>query len=260
MEFKINTKHYENIDSIEIKNKIKEVYNTCLDESLKGNKVAFYYEDLNNNIISYNEDICFYAASTIKILTCLLIFKQADEGIIDLNQKLLVTSDDIITGGGIIKHQKQDTEYTIDKLIELCIIESDNTAYIKLIRFIGKDKVIEYGKSLGALHTLEGKDSYGITNCSDMIIYWKELIKYIKENRNGAKFKKYLLNPTTKFIKNDKYLRKYGKSDIAYHETGYVDIEKPYYMILLTQLNKEDYKEDFINQIAKILDEINNIV
>ena len=109
MEFKINTKHYENIDSIEIKNKIKEVYNICLDESLKGNKVAFYYEDLNNNIISYNEDICFYAASTIKVLTCLLIFKQADEGIIDLNQKLLVTSDDIITGGGIIKHQKQDT-------------------------------------------------------------------------------------------------------------------------------------------------------
>ncbi len=258
MEFKLNTKHYEKIENMEIKNRIKEVYNICLEESLKGNKVAFYYEDLNNNIISYNEDICFYAASTIKILTCLLVFKLADDKKIDLNKKILITNEDIITGSGIIKNQKEDTFYTIDKLIELCIKESDNTAYIKLIRMIGKDKVIEFGKSLGAIHTLEGKDSYGITNCTDMLIYWKEIIKYIEGNENGKKYKEYLLNPSVKYINLDNYVRKYGEYDIAYHETGYVDNNKPYYLIVLTQLNKKDYKKEFINRIASIIDEINN--
>ena len=33
----------------------------------------------------------------------------------------------------------------------------------------------------------------------------------------------------------------------------------PYYIIILTQLNKFDYKEDFINKSAKILNEINKL-
>ena len=90
MEFKVTTDHFENIENEEIRNKLKEIYNLCLDETLKGNKVAFYYEDLNNNKLSFNENICFYAASTIKILVCLLIYKLADEGKINLNDKLLV--------------------------------------------------------------------------------------------------------------------------------------------------------------------------
>lgn len=259
MVFRLTTNHFENIENDDIKSKLKELYILCLDEALKGNKVAFYYENLNNNVISFNENICFYAASTIKILVCLLICKLNDEGKINLDDKLLVTSDDIFQGSGVIKNQKNDTEYTISKLIELCLIESDNTAYIKLVKYVGKDKLIEFGKNLGALHTLEGKDSYGIINCLDMIIYWKELINYINNFENGKTIKKFLLNPSVKYINNDNYIRKYGEYDIAYHETGYVDSSKPYYLMLLTQLNKANYKEEFINKVAKILDDINNV-
>lgn len=259
MEFKVTTDHFENIENDQIKDYLKEIYNISLDETLKGNKVAFYYEDLNNNKLSFNENICFYAASTIKILVCLLIYKLADDGKINLNEKLLVTSDDIFQGSGVIKNQLRDTEYTIKKLIELCIVESDNTAYIKLVKYIGKEKIIAYGKELGALHTLEGKDSYGIINCSDMIIYWKELMNYISNSTNGNELKEYLLNPSVKYINNDRYVRKYGEYDIAYHETGYVDSSKPYYLMVLTQLNKMEYKKEFINKIAKLLNEINEL-
>lgn len=257
MEFKLTTNHFENIDNQNIKENLKKLYNLCLEETLKGNKVAFYYEDMNNNVLSFNEDICFYSASTIKILVCLLIYKLVDEGKINLNEELLVTKDDIFDGSGVIKNQKDDTKYSIEKLIELCLVESDNTAYIKLVKYVGKDNLIEFGKCLGALHTLEGKDSYGITNCLDMIIYWKELKKYIDSTENGKKIKQYLLNPSVKYIKNDKCVRKYGEYDINYHETGYVDTDKPYYMFVLTQINKFDYKEEFINKVAKILEDIN---
>ena len=92
-----------------------------------------------------------------------------------------------------------------------------------------------------------------------MIIYWKELINYVNSSSNGNKIKEYLLDSSVKYIENDKFIRKYGEYEIAYHETGYVDNEKPYYMMILTQLNKFDYKEEFLNKIANIIDEINNI-
>ena len=191
---------------------------------------------------------------------CLLLFKLADEKSIDLNNKVLVTKEDITSGSGAIKDQKEAKEYTIEKLIELCIIESDNTAYIELMNLIGKERVIEFGKSLGAIHTLEGKDLYGITNCLHMIKYWKEIIKYIEKNNNGSKFKNYLLNPSVKLIKNDNYIRKYGLCDLAYHEVGYVYSDKPYYLIILTQPNKKEYKEEYINRIASLLNEINDAI
>ena len=60
MEFKLTSNKFMNIENEEVKNKLNELYNLCLNESLKGNKVAFYYENLNNDIFSYNQDICFY--------------------------------------------------------------------------------------------------------------------------------------------------------------------------------------------------------
>ena len=260
MEFKLTSNKFMNIESNEVNNKLNELYNLCLNESLKGNKVAFYYENLNNDIFSYNQDICFYAASSIKILVCTMILRLADENKIDLNKDILVTMADLKQDTGVIKYQKEDTYYSIKKLIELCILESDNTAYLKLVDLVGRDSLEEYGKSLGALHTMEGKDNFGLINCSDMIIYWKDVMDYLKNGKYANDYKHYLLYPSVKFINRDNFIKKYGSWDIAYHEAGYMDVENPYYLIVLTQLNKMDYKEEFINKVANILDEINNII
>jgi len=260
MEFKLTSNKFINIDNKEVSNKLNELYQLCLNESLKGKKVAFYYENLNNDVFTYNEDILFYAASSIKILVCTLIYRLADQGKIDLNKEILVTMDDLKQDTGVIKFQKEDTYYTIGKLIELCIVESDNTAYLKLVDLVGKDKLEEYGKSLGANHTMEGKDNFGLINCSDMIIYWKEVINYLKTGNNSTNYKNYLLNPSFSIINKKNFIKKYGSWDIAYHEAGYMNIDKPYYLIVLTQLNKEDYKEEFVNKIADLLDDINNMI
>jgi len=109
-------------------------------------------------------------------------------------------------------------------------------------------------------------DSFGIINCSDMIIYWKNVKKFIDRNDDyGNLLKKYLSNPTYKIVENDgvlkyNYVRKYGSYDIAYHEAGYVETSKPYFMIILTQLNKESYKKKFVNDTNKLLLNINKIL
>lgn len=239
---------------------IKELSYMYLDETFKGNKVAFYYKDINNNYsISYNDTVCFYSASTIKILACLMILEMALNNKLDLNKKILITAKDLKQDTGIIKYQKEDTYYSLEDLVKLTIVESDNTAYLKLVEILGKENIKKYGNSLGAEYTMVGKetDSFGIINTNDMLIYWEAVKKFIDDNNKYSKiFKEWLSTPTVKFINDDSidnlnFVRKYGSWDIAYHEAGYIEDKNPYYLIVLTQLNKFDYKEKFINDTAE---------
>lgn len=251
-----------------IKNKIKKLKLLFMKEMLKGNKVAFYYEDINSNsIISFNSEMCFYAASTIKVLSVLMIFKMALDNKLDLNKKILVKMEDLKQDTGVIKYQKKDTYYTLEELLRLTIVESDNTAYLKLVDILGKENIKKYGISLGAKNTMVGRktDSFGLIDCKDMAIYFKEIKKFIDEkNKYSDLFLEYLLNPSVKLIKdkslNNKYVRKYGSYDLAYHECGYVLDEKPYYLFILTQLNKKNYKEKFINEAAKQISDIHELI
>lgn len=265
MEFNLTTKYKldKNYDLEKIK-LIKKLNDMYLKESYKGNKVAYYYENIyTGDIISYNSDICFYAASTIKILVCLILFLKAEKNEINLDEEILITMNDLKQDTGIIKYQKKDTFYTILELIRLTIVESDNTSYIKLVDLVGKNKIKDFGLSIGAIHTMEGKDtdSFGIINCNDMIIYWKEIKKYIDRNTYYSNlFKKYLSNPSFKIVNTDlNFIRKYGSWDIAYHEAGYIENKNPFYMIILTQLNRKKYKKTFINKTANLLLNINKI-
>lgn len=259
--------NYQNITDKKLQEKIFDLNSMYLNECMKGNKVAFYYEDINTGtVVSFNEDICFYAASSIKILVCLLLLEKAQKNEIDLNSSILVRMSDLKQDTGIIKHQKEDTKYTILELIKLTITESDNTAYLKLVDLVGKDNLEEYGKSLGATHTMEGKDCFGIINCKDMIIYWKKVKDFIDKQTNlGNLFKSYLLNPSVKLVADSTieerpFVRKYGSWDIAYHEAGYVEDDSNYYMIILTQINKMPYKEEFMNESAKKILELHKTI
>ncbi len=252
-----------------IKEHIHKLTNMYLDEVFKGNKVSFYYEDIKTgSSVSFNPSICFYAASSIKILADLMMFEKVMNGECSLEDKILVKMEDLKQDTGIIKFQKEDTYYTLEELMKLTITESDNTAYLKLVSMIGKDKIREYGLSLGTEHTMEGKetDSFGIVNAKDMLVYWKKVKEFIDDdNEYSSLFKEWLLNPSVKLINdesinNKPFIRKYGSYEIAYHEIGYVEEERPYYLMILTQLNKIDYKEEFVNKSAKMINELHEMI
>lgn len=229
-------------------------------------KVAYYYEDINTgNIMSYNSDILFYAASSIKILVCVMLLELAEEGKVVLSDKLLVTMDDLKQDTGVIKFQKEDTYYSIKELIRLTIQESDNTAYIKLVNYVGKDNLENYGKSLGALHTMEGRDLFGLINCEDMVIYWKKVKSFIDSSKYGKEFEEWLINPSFSIVEsesigNNLFVKKYGSWDIAYHEAGYVLDENPFYLIILTQKFKCEDKEEFVNETASEVYKIHKLI
>lgn len=261
MNYKINIKceiNNGNEKLLESLNKLKHKLEELNTLYLKQNeKVAYLYKDINTDtILSYNSDVLFYAASSIKILVCVMLLEKAENNIIDIEEKLLVSMEDLKQDTGIIKYQKEDTYYSIKDLIRLTITESDNTAYIKLVNYIGKDSLAEYGKSLGAKHTMEGKDLFGLINCDDMLCYWNRVRKYINDNNKySIDFYNWLSNPTfsiieKKSINNNNFVKKYGSWDVAYHEAGYVEDIDPFYLIVLTQKFKCQDKEDFVNETA----------
>lgn len=266
MDYKINIKcDLKNVNCDE--KKFRNLFLKLNSMYLKSDeKVAYYYEDINSkSIISYNSDILFYAASSIKILVCVMLLEMAENKKISLDEKLLIEMKDLKKDSGIIKFQKEDTYYSIKELIRLTIVESDNTAYIKLVNYVKKENLEKYGKSLGALHTMEGKDLFGLINCDDMKVYWEKIRNFINNSKYGKEFYNWLKNPSfsiilPKSIENKPFIKKYGSYDVAYHEAGYVDEKNPYYLIILTQKLKTKDKNKFINDSAKIINLIHNLI
>lgn len=123
MNYKINMKCELKNVSETLKDKQEELKKYYLELNTmylkQKEKVAYYYEDINTgSILSYNSDILFYAASSIKILVCVMLLEMAENKKISLEDTLLVTMNDLKQDTGIIKFQKQDTYYTIKDLLD----------------------------------------------------------------------------------------------------------------------------------------------
>lgn len=254
----------KDISNTKIQKQIKKLNNYFLKQK---EKVAYAYKNLKtNDIISFNIDTCFYSASTIKLLVCLYLYEQAiyDKNI--LKHKINVTEKDYKQGSGVIKYKLDKYAYSIKELIYYTLKYSDNTAYIKLMEYVTPKAIKEYGTSLKAEHTLEGKDLFGITNASDMICYLERLYQFISSDTEDANdIKNIMLDPEYQIIqsKNIDYLpfiRKYGSFNIAYHEVGIVLDESPYILIILTQKNKLNSKKRFFNIAAKKINKINKLI
>lgn len=222
-------------------------------------KVAYYYENVETGaIFSFNENLTFYAASTIKILPILYIYDTKK----DIETKLLVQEKEKKQGSGILKNESLPKEYSVKELMEYSLVYSDNTAYLKLVEWIGKENLIQYGKSLGAQHSLEGKDSFGIINCSDLAIYFKKIHEIIIQHQELIAW---LKNPVYQIIQDKSlyyasFLRKYGAFDVAYHECGIVEDENPYYLFILTQKGENKKAKRFINKTARQIAKIHKVL
>lgn len=264
MEYKIDS--FSNIKDKYLKRKIYNLNKYLLKQN---EKVAYAYKNLvTNDMLAFNFETCFYSASAIKFLVCLYLYEQAESDIRILDKKVTLTQDDFKGGSGVLKNNQEKLEYTVRELIYYSLKESDNTAYIKLVNLVTADKLKEYGMGLGTKHTLEGKDLFGITSASDMMIYLTHLFEYFKtESKLSNELKSYMANPTyevvnDKSINNKPFIRKYGRFGIAFHEVGIVLDKEGYILIILTQKNELDdkVKIKYVNEVAMKITKIHNLL
>ena len=89
------------------------------------------------------------SASIIKIFILGTAYELAERGQLDLNQQVTVHQSDMVGGAGVINGRSGEPVYTVRKLLELMITESDNTATNVLMDTIGIERIHRFMREHG---------------------------------------------------------------------------------------------------------------
>ena len=97
----------------------------------------------------WNENYQVYSASTIKIPVLCLLFQDAEQGRVDLAQKVVVKPENRVGGSGILQSLRPDLEMSIFDLATLMMVMSDNIATNQIIDIVGMERVRDFCKEEG---------------------------------------------------------------------------------------------------------------
>jgi beta-lactamase class A len=108
----------------------------------------------NGHALALNSDEVFPTASTIKIAILAELFRQAQQGKLNLNETYILQSSDLVGGSGIASALTPGvTKLTLRDLAALMISVSDNSLTNVLIDRVGMDNVNSLLESLSLTHT-----------------------------------------------------------------------------------------------------------
>ncbi|MGL4948997.1 MAG: serine hydrolase, partial [Anaeroplasmataceae bacterium] len=121
-----------NINDYSIEDRIRVYLNNDIN-----NVGLIYYDIESKENISINADKEFVAASTYKLTLNLLTYHLASIGELDLSELVEFTPEDYVDGTGILYYLDTIGPYTIQELLDLSLIYSDNIAADMLSRILG---------------------------------------------------------------------------------------------------------------------------
>ncbi|MFJ8064369.1 serine hydrolase [Psychrobacillus sp. NPDC096426] len=96
-----------------------------------------------------NEHELFYAASVIKVPIMAAVFSAAERGELALTDQIILKEKDFVGGSGVLQHLTAGTSLSIQDLVMLMIIQSDNTATNILIDQVGVEHIVQTMKEVG---------------------------------------------------------------------------------------------------------------
>jgi len=198
------------------------------------NNILYYYHDKDYNYdIKRNENESIYGASLVKLSTALYLI----DNDIDLSQEVTYLAKyKTAYSKGMEKHSIGD-KVSLKELMKYSITYSDNTAHHMILEFIGKDKLKEYSKSLGAKVLLDGWDDFGNQTADDMNIYLNKAYELFTAKENGKLLQEYMNNTDTNALnldENTTFLHKYGSHMQYFHDVGIYMGSHPYNIVILT--------------------------
>ena len=255
-------KKYDEIELNDILNtKINEI-----NEYINSNySASVVYEDVNTGFsYKYNEEEIYYGASLIKLVEAMYLFDKASSGEINLNDTIKYTSNYVVAYSDGMSKRTIGEYITIKDLVNYILWYSDNTAHFMLINYIGQNNLKNYGKSLGAKNILTGGDTFGNQSAEDTNIYLRHAYEIIKsESEYGNLLKEYMTNTYYNSLYlteevNNNVAHKYGWYSSYYHDIGIVYEENPYYISILTNHGKSDYKM-IVNNIHNKINELHHL-
>lgn len=101
----------------------------------------------------HQADSPFLTASVFKIPVLVELFRQAEQGRLSLEQRVVVREADKLPGTGVLKELSDGHQATVRELAMLMIIVSDNTATDLLMALTGKEPINRSMRELGLART-----------------------------------------------------------------------------------------------------------
>lgn len=115
---------------------------------------GFYVIRLDgSNEYGVNETDSFKAASLIKLPTAVAVYKQSEEGLLDLDARYTLKESDKMEGNGTVNNYQAGTSFTFRQLMGYMINQSDNTAFNIFEIYLGDRKIQETIKALDMTRT-----------------------------------------------------------------------------------------------------------
>jgi len=104
--------------------------------------------------ILLNSDVPFLPASVIKIPVMVEVYHQVALGKLSMQEPLILKSYYKLPGSGNLQYLKDGSPFTIERLVDLMITDSDNTATHMLIARLGSQNINRYMRQLGLKKTI----------------------------------------------------------------------------------------------------------
>lgn len=103
--------------------------------------------------VGLRADAVMPTASVIKVCVLCELYRQANEGVVDLHERREVTPDDWWGGSGVLKEFAPGVAPTVQDLARMMIVVSDNVATGMLVRLLGKERINQTMREWGLMQT-----------------------------------------------------------------------------------------------------------
>lgn len=230
--------------------------------------IGFYYKSLvTGDVVTYNEQHAFLAASEIKLPIFVDIMTKAAKGLVDMNRKIQIMEEDLLPSCGAINLFSKCPSLDLRTICNFMIALSDNTATNILIREMGfktlntgfREMGLENTKLERMLFDAEGAKK-GLQNRfvpqEYGILLEKLHLGQIVDKTTSDDILKTLkmqnINHKIPALMEERYevAHKTGEDDNITHDAGIVYCENPFIVVFASNNTDVGIFEDAIRHIS----------
>lgn len=247
----------------------QRIYDTLLYyKSTYGIQASFTAVSLKDyTTISYNADLKYSPASTLKAPYALYIYKEISKGNLDFDDYVVYKDHFWEISSGIIKYSSPGTKWSLRDILYHTIDISDNTGYY-MLRYKGGTK--EYKAMLDSLNcsTPNPNDPWGYITPHDLSVIWNEIYNFSFTCEEGELFLDTLINAKYNFIKEglnsyEKVAHKSGFNNYGYHDSAIIFgdsdpntqfVTNNYILTIMTKTYSYNVNGQLLSQLSKDID------
>ena len=214
----------------------------------------------NGSRYGVNENDTLQAASLIKLPVMIALYKEAEEGRLDLEEKYVLKKVDKVAGAGTLYGKPVGYEVTYRELLRLMGKQSDNTAFKIAKNLLGEERVSEVILSIGMLNTSLSENTTTPVDIGVLFegIYSGNLLN--DENKNellefltDTVFESWIVDGVPEGVQ---VAHKFGREHNVVNDAGIVLSDNPYVVVVMGDKIVEKEADDLIPKISRMVYEI----